>query len=171
MDQLFLLIRVNQHHSPRSRVKHNSRDCSGKLITPQFKPFHKFTLAVHTQQVYEFPSLTPVSISSFSEDTEKEQFIINTGELLRPGGVYRLYIEFTAPVSNQLLVGLYLSNYTSDNGETRYLATTDLEATDARRVFPCFDEPDLKATFDISVLRLPHYHSLSNMDLLSTEDV
>jgi aminopeptidase N len=85
--------------------------------------------------------------------------------------VYRINIEFVSSVSRELLVGLYASNYTTADGETRHLAVTDLEATDARRVFPCFDEPAHKATFDVSVIRQETHHALSNMDLLRTEPV
>ncbi|CAL8126792.1 unnamed protein product [Orchesella dallaii] len=110
-----------------------------------------------------------IPITSFEVDAEKDFFIINLQDGLRAGASYQIYIEFVAPVSRAVLYGLYLSNYTADDGSTRYMAVTDLEATDARRVFPCMDEPAKKAEFEISIIRLPTYHSLSNMDLLRTE--
>ena len=61
--------------------------------------------------------------------------------------------------------GLYLSHYTNPEGEKRYLLTTQYESTAARMTFPCFDEPDLKATFDFEIsYRYAEYTAIFNMD-------
>ncbi|MCY3643422.1 MAG: M1 family metallopeptidase, partial [Acidimicrobiaceae bacterium] len=61
-------------------------------------------------------------------------------------GPARLDIAFTGVLNDQLH-GFYRSTYTDDSGATHTIATTQFESTDARRAFPCFDEPALKATF------------------------
>ena len=48
------------------------------------------------------------------------------------------------------------------------MATTQMQPTDARKAFPCFDEPHLKATFNVTLWRRPHMHALSNAERLST---
>jgi aminopeptidase 2 len=64
------------------------------------------------------------------------------------------------------MIGLYRSRATSlrPNSPIKYIATTQLEATEARRVFPCLDEPHLKATFELSITTEPQYSVLSNTD-------
>lgn len=53
----------------------------------------------------------------------------------------------------------------------RYLATTHFEPTYARSAFPCFDEPQFKARFKMSIFRDRFHISLFNMPITSTDDV
>ena len=73
----------------------------------------------------------------------------------------RLKIKFRG-VLNDLLKGFYRSSYKSENGTRMYAAVTQFEPTDARRAFPCFDEPDLKSTFTVTLIVDQHLTALSN---------
>eukprot|EP00076_Gallus_gallus_P049427 XP_426327.3 glutamyl aminopeptidase [Gallus gallus] len=68
---------------------------------------------------------------------------------------------------NGSLVGFYRTTYT-ENGETKSIAATDHEPTDARKSFPCFDEPNKKATYTISIIHQDTYGALSNMPVQET---
>ena len=85
-------------------------------------------------------------------------------------GKAKLCIEFTG-ILNDRLLGFYKSQYKDKRGKTKYLATTQFEAADARRAFPCWDEPAVKATFDISLLVDKHLDTISNMPIISKKTV
>ena len=76
-------------------------------------------------------------------------------------GDYELKVKFAGKF-NPKLVGFYLSKFTDSTGKERQLASTQMEPTDARRVFPCFDEPDMKATFKVSLSVDPDLVAISN---------
>jgi aminopeptidase N len=78
-------------------------------------------------------------------DAEKQQATLTPASPLSRGPA-RIDLAFSAPFNRQL-AGFYLATTSK-----RKYAVTQLEATDARRMFPCFDEPALKATFDVSVV-------------------
>ena len=78
-------------------------------------------------------------------DDDREQANIIAARTLAIGPA-RLHIVFTG-ILNDKLRGFYLSQ----TPKRRY-AVTQFEPTDARRAFPCFDEPDKKATFDITLV-------------------
>jgi len=85
-------------------------------------------------------------------------------------GKAKLCIEFSG-ILNDRLLGFYKSQYKDKGGKTKYLATTQFEAADARRAFPCWDEPAVKATFDISLLVDKHLDAISNMPIISKKTV
>ena len=85
-------------------------------------------------------------------------------------GKVKICIEFKG-VLNDRLLGFYRSKYKDKSGKTKHLATTQFEAADARRAFPCWDEPAVKATFDVSLLVEKHMTAISNMPEKSKKTV
>ena len=85
-------------------------------------------------------------------------------------GKVKICIEFTG-VLNDRLLGFYRSKYKDTSGKTKHLATTQFEAADARRAFPCWDEPAVKATFDVSLLVEKNMTAISNMPERSKKNV
>ena len=53
----------------------------------------------------------------------------------------------------------------------RYIAATHFEPTDARRAFPCFDEPQMKAEFNVKLVRKSQMVSVSNMPVVDTKQM
>jgi aminopeptidase N len=85
------------------------------------------------------------------------------------GTGYQLTITYSGILSETEMVGFYKSSYT-DGTETKYLAATQFESTHARRAFPCFDEPALKATFTVTLTCPKTYTAKSNTDVFSTSE-
>lgn len=105
------------------------------------------------QKCKEVVYLTEIEVVNFLFDT------------LSPGD-YSLEMDFEGEL-NDKMKGFYRSKYFSyPDMQERYAAVTQFEATDARRCFPCWDEPALKATFNISMTIPQNLVGLSNMPLI-----
>jgi puromycin-sensitive aminopeptidase len=85
-----------------------------------------------------------------------------------PAGPATLHLRFRG-VLNDKLVGFYRSTFTDDDGATHVLATTQMEATDARRAFPCWDEPDAKAVFGVTLVVPENLLAVSNSGAIGRE--
>ncbi len=86
---------------------------------------------------------------ALDEELERATLTLPEGTTLEPGEA-TVHLAFRG-ILNDKLRGFYRSTFTDDDGAERVIATTQFEATDARRAFPCWDEPDLKATFAVTL--------------------
>ena len=102
--------------------------------------------------------------ASSIDDDEKAETVTFSFPAEVLGGPARLDIEFVGALNDQLR-GFYRSHYTDIDGNERQLATTQFEATDARRAFPCWDEPSLKATFALTLVVDSELAAISNMPI------
>lgn len=94
-------------------------------------------------------------------EKEKEMVVLSVEKPL-PAGPAKIHITYTG-ILNSEMRGLYLGK--DDQG--RKYAATQFESTDARRAFPSFDEPDYKATFDITAIADKGQVAVSNYRVLS----
>lgn len=85
-------------------------------------------------------------------------------------GAWKLSAVFTGTL-NDKLKGFYRSIWTDEQGKKHTIATTQFESTDARRAFPCFDEPEFKATFDVTLTVPEELTALSNGAIIKSEAV
>ena len=83
-----------------------------------------------------------------------------------PAGRSTMLLRFTGILNDQLH-GFYRSTFTDDAGVEHVIATTQFEATDARRAFPCFDEPSLKATYQTTLVIPEHLEAYSNTAVIA----
>ncbi|KAF8005058.1 hypothetical protein HF325_000515 [Metschnikowia pulcherrima] len=103
------------------------------------------------------------NVKDISYDEEKQTVTFKLAAEVAKDASAELQMTFTG-ILNDKMAGFYRSTYTDANGETAYLATTQMEPTDCRRAFPSFDEPALKAKFDIALVSDEKLVHLSNMD-------
>jgi aminopeptidase 2 len=94
-------------------------------------------------------------------DTENEIIIIESENFITPGN-HIIDIEYNG-ILDDSMDGFYRSSYKIDD-ITKYIATTQFESTQARKAFPCFDEPNFKATYDVRISAPSEYTILSNTD-------
>ena len=106
-----------------------------------------------------------IEATDIAVDEDSETAVITFGEEVAPGSAL-LHVQFTGTLNDQLR-GFYRSQYTDQEGQQRYLASTQFEATDARRAFPCWDEPSLKATFQVTLVVPSDLTAISNMPIES----
>ncbi|XP_055633119.1 aminopeptidase N-like [Toxorhynchites rutilus septentrionalis] len=98
--------------------------------------------------------------TSFVLDPKREFVTVTpSSEILN--GTYYLEFEYHGELRNDN-AGFYRSSYVDNENRTRWLATTQLSSTDARHVFPCYDEPGIRAPIGLTIIHGSNYTALSN---------
>ncbi len=92
---------------------------------------------------------------------EREELILTFPKLV--SGKVQLYITYSG-VHNTGMYGFYRSSF-DHNGKKMDLLSSQFEAANARAAFPCFDEPAMKATFDVSLIVDRGLFTISNMPI------
>ena len=83
-------------------------------------------------------------------DPDEERAKIGLSGTAAPGS-WTLDLKFNG-ILNDKLAGFYRSTYTDADGVQQVIATTQMEAVDARKAFPCWDEPEMKAVFSVTLV-------------------
>ncbi|XP_022539693.2 alanyl (membrane) aminopeptidase b, tandem duplicate 1 [Astyanax mexicanus] len=121
------------------------------------------------------PSLTALgstpapTIKDYWMQVTTQYLVIQLNGTLKAGESYSLFTEFEGELADDL-GGFYRSEYT-ESGVRKVLATTQMQPTDARKAFPCFDEPAMKAEFNITILHDPSTVALSNGKQIESVEV
>nr|XP_025963802.1 aminopeptidase N [Dromaius novaehollandiae] len=109
------------------------------------------------------------AITSTWLETTTQYLVVQLAAQLQQGRYYSLFSIFTGELADDL-AGFYRSEY-EDGTETKVVATTQMEPTDARKAFPCFDEPAMKANFSVTIIHPSDHTALSNMPVRSTQQL
>ncbi|XP_005989844.1 aminopeptidase N [Latimeria chalumnae] len=110
--------------------------------------------------------LPPPAIKETWLEESTEFLVVQLKHKLIAKKTYKLFTEFTGELADDL-AGFYRSEYDED-GAKKVVATTQMQPTAARKAFPCFDEPAMKANFTITLIHEPKTIALSNMPEFSS---
>src|SRR5436309_7979068 len=122
-------------------------------------------LAIESVAVSQVGSEPIHGSASLDEAAERARLVFPV--TITPGQ-WRLALRFSGTL-NDKLHGFYRSTYKDAAGAAHTIAATQFEATDARRGFPCWDEPALKAVFGVTLVVPPHLAAVSNTAVLREE--
>uniref|UniRef100_A0A3B4XXH8 Alanyl aminopeptidase, membrane n=1 Tax=Seriola lalandi dorsalis TaxID=1841481 RepID=A0A3B4XXH8_SERLL len=89
-----------------------------------------------------------------------QYLVVQLNSPLQAGSIYELFTDFVGELADDL-GGFYRSEYIED-GVKKVVATTQMQPTDARKAFPCFDEPAMKAVFHMTLIHPQETVALSN---------
>lgn len=118
---------------------------SNKLNLTTFDNFHAKLTGLNGAEV---PKIKTTWL-----EVPTQYLVVQLHGSLKPGQMYELFTEFVGELADDL-GGFYRSEYYEDDVK-KVLATTQMQPTDARKAFPCFDEPAMKAVFYMTLLH-PH---------------
>lgn len=122
----------------------------------------------HAYDLPEYPVHAELIVANQTYNKEKQIYSITVYPALTEATTYELYMDFVSEL-NDILQGFYRSKYIDlKSKQKRWLATTQFSPTEARRAFPCWDEPAFKASFTIIIGRPKNMSSLSNMPVKET---
>jgi aminopeptidase N len=100
-------------------------------------------------------------VRSVESDDAHQMTTVTLAAQIKPG-VHKLAFTYTGKIESNPF-GLYTQPYKTPDGRAGRLLSTKFEATDARRMFPCWDEPAFRATFQLSLTGPKDWTVISNM--------
>ena len=109
-----------------------------------------------------------VPLKELEKDPVQEIYRFYLQSELEAGRTIVVFIHYTAPLTAKPRVGIYYSTYYEDD-ELKYMLATQFEPIDARKAYPCLDEPGLKAKFNVTMWSQSPMTALTNMPVYETE--
>uniref|UniRef100_A0A182N5W6 Aminopeptidase N n=1 Tax=Anopheles dirus TaxID=7168 RepID=A0A182N5W6_9DIPT len=166
---------VQYHLSLRTAIHENNRQFSGTVLilfevleATTTVTLHNRQLSVQRAFLHEVAATgggagAELEQAEHATDTRTEHLTLTLQQMLAAGTRYYLRIEFQGTLQNNNNMGFFASSYLDNNGVRHYLASSKFEPTHARSAFPCYDEPLLKASFELELTHHKDYNAVANM--------
>lgn len=162
MDSVSRLIRtfVPEHYTVSISFERPARTFSGTVTINGTAKDIDGTLHLHAKDLTIHSTLVDGKKASFRKVDDHEISITHSD---LQAGDHIIVIEFSGAITDDMS-GIYPSYYT-ENGTKKELIVTQFESHHAREAFPCIDEPEAKATFDVTLTTEPGITVLGNMPI------
>lgn len=151
-------------------IKFYAEQDTSKLI------FHHVLLEMRNETM-ELSSITDQAFTTltnfawtYDSVTSQVTVTLPLNWMFRAANNYTLKIDFRA-YPNDENIGFYRTSYKDDDGNTRWLITSQLEYIEARRSFPCFDEPSFKSTYKTTIVHDRSLTAMTNMPIARQTDL
>ncbi|XP_045118111.1 aminopeptidase N-like [Portunus trituberculatus] len=137
---------------------------------------HVYGMDIHTHGIQlqaaegDEETASVPQITHFVDDLDVEIFTAHLDGVLEAGRRVRYTIPYEGTLAFYM-GGFYGHRYTDVDGTDKHMVSTLSQPADARIAFPCFDEPQFKATFEVHVARQVNMTAVSNMPLLTTTSI
>ncbi|KAL7727957.1 hypothetical protein ACLKA6_019516 [Drosophila palustris] len=130
---------------------------------------HQDSLDISSCLLYKADGLLQQTIATtaLKYDQETQQLTVPLAQALAVNVNYTLNFMFSGKVRTDM-AGLFSASYLDESGKTKWVLLTQMQRLNARLVFPCFDEPDFKAKFQVHIGRPSGFNAISNTKLIKT---
>jgi len=152
----------------------DNKDFTGKVRITGFKvgptssriTFHQINLRITKAKVISRSKTgdNELKIKRINYQHKSDELRLHFDTKIR-SGEYLIELDFRGKITDELS-GMYISTNKIGN-KTEKIITTQFESHAAREVFPCIDEPEAKATFDLSIIHKPGNSAISNTPIKS----
>jgi puromycin-sensitive aminopeptidase len=125
------------------------------------------TIVLHASELEIDEVTLSQGTATLAAEPEHERIVVTCSPALSAGPA-TIDLRFRGEIDSGL-VGFYRSSWVDDDGIEQVIGTTQFEAPHARRAFPCFDEPEFKAVFSVTLDVASDVVAISNGEEISRE--
>ncbi len=175
-------IRISQQFRPKQydltlQINPQLKTVEGQLVIlgeRRFKPssritLHQTGLRVKWAKVFLIAKdgEQELEVERLVHHNKFQELRIHTKQRIE-SAKYRIELTYSTKINTQTTTGLYLSSWHDQNGEVHELITSQLQPSYARSIFPCIDEPEAKAVFNLTLIQPETDSTISRTTLFNT---